>query len=102
MVRDGAATSWTSSQTLTWTINYAGGCRSRMIRSESRMISDATRRSRLTYSTLLTLTIAAGLASRRFGAVLPVFIATYAGDTLWAAMVFWGLALAAPRARTIS
>lgn len=30
-----------------------------------------------------------GLASRAKGLALPEFIATYAGDTLWALMVFW-------------
>ncbi len=32
-----------------------------------------------------------GLASRRYGDVLPEFIAAYSGDTLWAAMVYFGL-----------
>lgn len=41
-----------------------------------------------------------GLASRRYAAHLPDFLAAYAGDTLWAAMVFWLAALMAPRART--
>ncbi len=53
------------------------------------------------YSALLLLTIAAGLASRRYPEWQPAFIARYAGDTLWAAMVFWLLALVAPRARTL-
>ncbi len=58
-------------------------------------------RSRTVYAALLLLTIAAGIASRRFPSVQPAFIARYAGDTLWAAMVFWGLALIWSRARTI-
>lgn len=49
---------------------------------------------------LLCLTIAAGLASRHYPALFPGFIARYAGDTLWAAMVFWILALASRRAGT--
>jgi Protein of unknown function (DUF2809) len=49
---------------------------------------------------LASLTIGAGLASRRYPAFLPAFIARYAGDTLWAAMVFWVLALGWRRART--
>jgi hypothetical protein len=32
-----------------------------------------------------------GLASRKYGDVLPEFIAEYSGDTLWAAMVYWGI-----------
>jgi hypothetical protein len=46
------------------------------------------------------LTIGAGLASRRHPAFFPAFIARYAGDTLWAALVFWLLALGWRRART--
>jgi uncharacterized protein DUF2809 len=40
------------------------------------------------------------LASRHYAAFLPAFIARYAGDTLWAAMVFWILALGWRRAST--
>jgi hypothetical protein len=50
---------------------------------------------------LSLLTIALGLGSRRFGDQLPGLIATYAGDALWAALVFWLLSVARPRARTI-
>ncbi|MCL4864340.1 MAG: DUF2809 domain-containing protein [Gemmatimonadales bacterium] len=52
------------------------------------------------YAALAALTIVAGLASRRFPHFLPAFVARYAGDTLWAAMVFWLLAMLWPRART--
>jgi hypothetical protein len=52
------------------------------------------------YVVLASLTIAAGLASRRYPASLPGFVAQYAGDTLWAAMVFWILALIWRRAGT--
>jgi hypothetical protein len=34
------------------------------------------------------LIVMMGLASRRFASALPAFVAEYAGDTLWAAMVF--------------
>jgi len=34
--------------------------------------------------------IALGLASRRFAQGLPDFVALYAGDTLWALMIFTG------------
>jgi hypothetical protein len=47
---------------------------------------------------LLIATIALGLASRRFPEWQPAFVARYAGDALWAAMVFWLLALVRPRA----
>ena len=49
------------------------------------------RRSYLVTGGLLLATIAAGLASRRFPALQPSFVARYAGDALWAAMVFWAL-----------
>ncbi len=45
---------------------------------------------------LLIGTVALGLASRRYPAVLPEFVATYAGDVLWASMVFWLLTLVRP------
>lgn len=49
---------------------------------------------------LLTITIALGLASRRYAPALPHIIAAYAGDALWSAMVFWIAALLLPRAKT--
>jgi hypothetical protein len=59
-------------------------------------------RSRLVNATLLLLTVALGWASRRFSPALPDFVARYAGDALWAAMVFWLAAVACPRGRTRS
>jgi len=49
---------------------------------------------------MVCLTIGAGLASRRYPEVLPIFVARYAGDTLWAAMVFWLIALVRRPLRT--
>jgi len=43
--------------------------------------------------------VAAGLGSRRFGGYLPVFLSEYAGDTLWALMVFLGISALAVHAR---
>ena len=40
------------------------------------------------------------MASRRYRAVFPEWIGRYAGDTLWAALVFWLLALIWRRAST--
>lgn len=57
-------------------------------------------RDRRPYVVLLVATIALGLGSRRYGSALPPFVAAYAGDTLWAAAVYWGLALLWPRQRT--
>jgi len=45
---------------------------------------------------LLIGTVVLGLASRRYPTVLPAFVATYAGDVLWASMVFWLLTLVRP------
>ncbi|MDZ4672997.1 MAG: DUF2809 domain-containing protein [Gemmatimonadota bacterium] len=42
---------------------------------------------------LILVTGALGLASRCYPTAMPAFVATYAGDTLWAALVFWCLAL---------
>jgi hypothetical protein len=54
------------------------------------------RRSRFVYFVLSAVVLALGLASRRYAAVLPVFVGRYAGDTLWALMVFVGIGLLAP------
>lgn len=57
-------------------------------------------RPRLLTAALLLAAIALGLASRRYAAALPHVIAAYAGDALWAAMVFWIAAFIQPRANT--
>lgn len=50
---------------------------------------------------LVGLLIGLGLASRSsLAAALPVFLQTYAGDTLWAMLVFFGFALLCPAARS--
>jgi hypothetical protein len=45
--------------------------------------------------------VALGLASRRYAASLPEFIALYAGDTLWALMAFITVAWVAPAWSTV-
>lgn len=58
-------------------------------------------RNRPAYAGWIALVIAAGLASRSsLASFLPDFVATYAGDTLWALMVFLGLGFLFPAART--
>jgi len=57
-------------------------------------------RSRVAYGVALALVIAAGLGSRVSGPSLPAVVATYAGDTLYATMVFVGLGILAPRWQT--
>lgn len=45
--------------------------------------------------------IALGLASRWTGSYLPVVLREYAGDTLWALMVFLGFGVVFPRTPTL-
>lgn len=59
-------------------------------------------RSRALYLALALAVVALGLASRRFRPVLPPWLGAYAGDALWAAMVFLLAAAAWPRARVAS
>jgi hypothetical protein len=54
-------------------------------------------RSRVGYLVLASLTILAGLASRRYGPGLPGWVVAYAGDALWALLVFWLVGLLWPR-----
>ena len=59
-------------------------------------------RNRWVHAGWIVVAITAGLVSRsaRARALLPEFFRTYAGDTLWALMVFLGLGFVFPRART--
>lgn len=57
-------------------------------------------RSRALYLALALAVVALGLASRRYRPALPPFVGAYAGDTLWAAMVFLLAAALWNRART--
>lgn len=45
-------------------------------------------RTRVVYLIAATMIVIAGLASRRYRGKLPEFFAEYAGDTLWALMLF--------------
>ena len=55
------------------------------------------KRNRFWYAVGDAVVIALGLASRQYAAVLPAVVAEYAGDTLWALMVFLTVGLLAPR-----
>ena len=57
-------------------------------------------RTRITYACAVAATIALGLASRRFAAELPWWLAKNAGDGLYATMIYFGLRVLWPRART--
>ncbi|MPQ44666.1 DUF2809 domain-containing protein [Clostridium tarantellae] len=50
------------------------------------------KRNRILYFILVILVMILGIASRKFGIYLPGFLRAYAGDTLWALMVFLGFA----------
>jgi len=50
----------------------------------------APARHRGIYLLAIAVTIAAGLASRRFPSLLPAFLGKYPGDALWSLMVFLG------------
>ncbi len=58
------------------------------------------KRRRWLYIILAVATIFCGLLSRSQLIPLPVFISTYAGDTLWALMVFWCFCILAPHRKT--
>lgn len=58
------------------------------------------RRSRPLYLALASATVVLGLASRRFGGALPGFVAAYAGDVLWASLVYLLIAVIRPGAST--
>src|SRR5437870_4231949 len=48
------------------------------------------------YALWVVVVIGAGLASRSEALALPAFVAKYAGDALWALMIFLGLGLLLP------
>jgi hypothetical protein len=58
------------------------------------------RRNPLVQITLIALAAVLGIGSRRYAPALPGFVATYAGDTLWALAAFAGVGLLLPRAST--
>jgi hypothetical protein len=61
------------------------------------------RRNRLLYIAMVAIVTVAGLASRSDAArYIPAFIATYAGDTLWALTVFLTLGFIFPRASILT
>jgi hypothetical protein len=61
------------------------------------------KRSRIVYALLIIVVIALGLASRAkaLQPFLPTFISEYAGDTLYAVMIFFGLAFLRPQISTL-
>jgi Protein of unknown function (DUF2809) len=55
------------------------------------------KRNRLLYLLIGCVVVLLALATRRYAAFLPEFIATYAGDTLWAVMAFLVFGFVFPR-----
>ena len=55
------------------------------------------RRKPLVWVALIALASLLGISSRRYTHILPAFIATYAGDTLWALAGFLGFGLIRPQ-----
>ena len=55
------------------------------------------KRSRITYLIAAIAVVILGLSSRRYSRVLPDFLASYAGDTLWALTAFLGIGVLFPR-----
>lgn len=53
-------------------------------------------RHRMVYTTLLVATVLLGLLSRRYPDQTPAWVLLYAGDSLWAMMVYWLSRLAFP------
>lgn len=60
------------------------------------------KRDRRIYLSLLTIVVVLGLGSRKFSDILPDFLANYAGDTLWALMVFLGFGFLFKKASSVS
>jgi hypothetical protein len=58
------------------------------------------KRNRKIYAPLMLMVIGLGLASRKYGAYLPSWLADYAGDTLWALLVFLMMGFLLPRHST--
>jgi hypothetical protein len=69
-----------------------------MPRSNQRLADSHTRES-IRRGLLIVATIVLGLASRKFRTYLPPLLAAYAGDTLWALVVYLGVGLLLPRRR---
>jgi hypothetical protein len=58
-------------------------------------------RRRLNYLIAVIAVVILGLSSRRYPQLLPEFLATYAGDTLWALTAFLGIGMLFPKWPTL-
>jgi Protein of unknown function (DUF2809) len=64
-------------------------------------LKDCRRRNPVLWLAMIALASFLDIGSRRYAHALPGFIATYAGDTLWALAAFLGFGLVLPRASTL-
>lgn len=58
-------------------------------------------RNRLIYALIMPIVVVLGIGSRAFPEILPDFVATYAGDTLWALMAFIMIGFIFPSLSTV-
>lgn len=65
------------------------------------MLLEARFRKRTWYLLAFVVTIATGLASRRFSNVLPAAVGKYPGDALWSLMVFFGMGVIFSKASSL-
>jgi glycopeptide antibiotics resistance protein len=65
------------------------------------MNNKTTNRSRFLYFFYILITVFAGLASRRYAVFLPAWVKLYAGDAIWALMVFFLIAFLFKRKSTL-
>ncbi len=60
------------------------------------------RRHTTPYLALCVATVVLGLATRWYPSAFPDIIARYGGDALWAAMIFWLVAILRPATSTVA
>jgi hypothetical protein len=58
-------------------------------------------RNRLIYALIMPIVVMLGIGSRAYFEILPDFISTYAGDTLWALMAFLVIGFIFPSLSTV-
>jgi len=63
------------------------------------LINQFIARNRVVYLLLTLIVIIFGLASRKFASFLPSFVNLYAGDSLWALMIFCFVGAIFPKAK---
>ncbi|MFJ7953640.1 DUF2809 domain-containing protein [Lysinibacillus sp. NPDC096418] len=61
-----------------------------LLTTEQKSINTQYRTLRTVYLLAIVITILLGLASRKWGSLLPPFVVQNAGDMLWATMVYFG------------